>query len=89
MSNDASITDNGQVNTSHYNFTYKLTAKDIENGEIRVDPYFVASVWRFQDFTGCLFHILKTIARFGRKNQTSREISSIVKTATRLEQLTQ
>ena len=85
---DVSTTPIGGVNTAHYNFTHKLTKEELASGEIRVDPYFVASVWKFPDATGCLFHILKTIARFGKKNETSREIDSIAKTIKRLEQLT-
>ncbi len=77
----------GGVNTSHYNFTYRLTRDDIARGEIRIDPYFVSSVWKFPDVTGCLFHILKTIARFGAKNTVNREIDSIIKTAKRLDNI--
>lgn len=63
----------------HYNYTYKLTNKDISAGEIRVDAYFVAKVWKTgsKDDSGALWHCLKTIARFGDKNDVEREIKAL------------
>jgi len=73
----------------HYNFIYKLTEEDIKNKEIKIDPYFVSKEWKLgsKDETGILFHILKTIARFGLKNTIEREIDAILAQATRLKQL--
>lgn len=77
--------------TTHYDFTYKLTEKDIENGYIRVDPYWVSNQWKLgeKDPSGCAFHILKTLARlFTKKGNTKqREIESIQKTAKRMEEI--
>lgn len=63
----------------HYNYTYKLTGRDIIAGEIRVDAYFVAKVWKTgsKDDSGALWHCLKTIARFGDKNDVEREIKAL------------
>lgn len=63
----------------HYNYTYKLTDRDIIAGEIRVDAYFVAKVWKTgsKDDSGALWHCLKTIARFGDKNDVEREIKAL------------
>ena len=74
--------------TGHYdNFDYFLTQEDHDNGSVRMDPYQVADIWKFNDYdnTGCLFHILKTISRFGRKdeNTTLRELESIEATIKR------
>lgn len=84
---DASTLPTGGAVAAHYDFTHKLTKEELHSGVIRIDPYFVASIWKMPDPTGCLFHILKTIARFGKKNEPSREVDSIVKTVRRLEQL--
>lgn len=68
-----------QWTDKHYNFTYKLTQKDVEAGEIKVDPYFVGMVWKTgsRDDSGALAHCLKTIARFGDKNTVEREIKAL------------
>jgi hypothetical protein len=65
--------------SSHYDFDYVLTEKDIQAGKIRVDAYFVAKQWKTgsRDDSGALFHCLKTIARFGDKNPIEREIKAL------------
>jgi len=73
----------------HYDFVYKLTEKDIAKGEIKIDPYFVASEWKLseKDNGSCiLFHILKTLTRFGKKegNDAKREIDAIISQANNL-----
>ncbi len=74
---------------SHYDFTYELTGKDIGTDHIKVDPYFVAKQWCLggKDNTGVLFHILKTIARYGDKNSKSREIKALYLQIKRLAEL--
>jgi len=76
---------------SHYNFTYKLTQKDIEKGEIKLDPYFISQQWDLgsKDNTGILFHCLKTIARWGAKNTVEREIQAMEAQIKRLKELTE
>jgi ribosomal protein S21 len=66
--------------TGHYNFDY--------NG-LKVDPYFVSNVWKLgsKDDSGVLFHILKTIARFGEKNPIEREIKAMNASIKRLAEL--
>lgn len=63
----------------HYNMYYTLTEKDIEAGEIKVDAYWVAKQWKTgsRDDSGALWHSLKTIARFGEKNDKAREIKAL------------
>lgn len=65
--------------TDHYNLYYTLTEKDIEAGKIKVDAYWVAKQWKTgsRDDSGALWHSLKTIARFGEKNDKSREIKAL------------
>lgn len=65
---------------SHYDNYFK--------GE-RLDPYRVSDIWRLgtRDNTGVLFHILKTIARFGDKNSIEREIKSIYFSIKRLAEI--
>lgn len=80
------------VDTRHYDmFTLELTPEQIVAGNVRVDPYQVASTWKLgeKDSSGCLFHMLKTIARFGVKegNNTSREIASLEATLKRFKEL--
>lgn len=74
---------------SHYDLSYTLTQDDIDNGSIKLDPYFVANVWRTgsRDNSGVIFHILKTCARFGEKNEKAREIRAIYKSIKRLAEL--
>lgn len=64
---------------NHYNMYYTLTEKDIEAGEIKVDAYWVAKQWKTgsRDDSGALWHSLKTIARFGEKNDKAREIKAL------------
>lgn len=81
------ITNIEVLDTSHYDrFEYKLTKKDIEQGSIRIDPYFVSSVWKLgaRDKTGGLFHILKTLARTKEGNSIVRELESIKATIIRV-----
>ncbi len=71
----------------HYDFTYKLSKEEIKKGEIKLDPYKVSSVWKLgerDNNSGILFHILKTITRFGLKNDEEREIQAIIKQAENL-----
>lgn len=65
--------------TKHYDSYYHLTDKDIEDGKIKVDAYFVGKVWRTgsRDDSGALWHTLKTVARFGEKNSVEREIKAL------------
>lgn len=63
----------------HYDFSYKLTEGDIEAGEIKIDPYFVADQWKLgeKDNSGVIFHILKTCSRYKCKHDEEREIKAI------------
>lgn len=74
---------------SHYNFNYSLTQWDHDMGVIKLDPYFVAKQWDLgsKDPSGVIFHILKTCARFGEKNDKGREIKAIYKSIKRLAEL--
>ncbi|MNQ66026.1 hypothetical protein D3C85_805040 [compost metagenome] len=65
--------------TKHYDSYYHLTEKDISEGKLKVDAYFVAKQWKTgsRDDSGALFHQLKTIARFGEKNSIEREIKAL------------
>lgn len=73
----------------HYNFNYTLTEKDIEAGSIKLDPYFVAKQWKIgsKDDSGALFHVLKTVARFGDKNDVEREIKALYAQIKRLAEI--
>lgn len=73
----------------HYDNYYQLTPADIESGKIKVDAYFVSSMWKLgeKDNTGVLFHNLKTIARFGDKNDIEREIRALYNQTKRLAEL--
>lgn len=73
----------------HYNFCYTLTAEDKERGTVKVDPYFVSKQWQLgkKDDTGTIFHLLKTIARFGDKNTKEREIKALYAQVVRLAEL--
>lgn len=64
---------------NHYDLYYTLTDKDIEAGKIKVDAYWVAKQWKTgsRDDSGALWHSLKTIARFGEKNDKAREIKAL------------
>ena len=81
-----------KVDTGHYDcFNMELTEDEMESGMVRLDPYKVAMVWKLgqKDPSGCLFHMLKTMSRFGVKegNSTSRELASLTATLERLVQL--
>jgi hypothetical protein len=71
---------------AHYDADYVLTDADRERGAVKIDPYFVALQWRTgtRDPSGVLFHMLKTIARFGDKNPREREIVALYKSLMRL-----
>jgi hypothetical protein len=74
---------------SHYDFFYDLKPHEAEFLQIKTDPYFVSKQWRVgeRDPSGALFHILKTIARFGDKNPKEREIKAIYLQIKRLAEL--
>lgn len=74
---------------SHYNFEYVLKEPDREAGIIKIDPYFVAKQWDLgsKDPSGVIWHIFKTCARFGAKNDKGREINAIYKSIKRLAEL--
>lgn len=74
---------------THYNNTYTLTKEDIQRGNIKIDPYLVSMAWKLgeKDNTGVLFHNLKTIARFGGKNNIEREIVALHNQTKRLAEL--
>lgn len=73
----------------HYDFFYELSSFEAEFLQLKVDPYFIAKQWRIgeRDPSGVLFHILKTIARFGDKNPKEREIKAIYLQIKRLAEL--
>lgn len=74
-----------QWTDKHYNFNVDVSDKDT----LKVDPYFVSKTWKIgsKDESGALFHILKTISRFGSKNTREREIKAIYKQIVRLAEL--
>lgn len=78
-----------QWTDKHYDFNYTLTDKDIEAGSIKLDPYFVAKQWKTgsKDDSGALFHVLKTVARFGDKNPVEREVKALYAQVKRLAEL--
>ena len=69
----------------HYNFEYELSEEDIKKGKIKIDPYFVDKIWGIKN--GCLFHILKTLARWGNKNTIERETKASIATLFRYAEL--
>lgn len=73
----------------HYDFKYQLTKKDLENGFIKLDPYFVSKEWDIgsKDSSGALWHCFKTIARFGDKNPVEREVVAIYKQIKRMAEI--
>jgi len=75
--------------TKHYNFFYTLTEDDVEAGCLKLDPYFVSQQWKLgkKDDTGVLFHCLKTLARYGDKNDVEREIKALNAQVRRLAEL--
>jgi hypothetical protein len=74
---------------THYNFMYNLTEADKQAGTIKIDPYFVSQQWNIgsKDPSGVIWHIFKTCARFGEKNDKQREIAAIYKSIKRLAEL--
>lgn len=76
---DISVSSKDTYTTDHYNMYYTLTENDIEAGKIKVDAYWVAKQWKTgsRDDSGALWHSLKTIARFGEKNDKAREIKAL------------
>lgn len=76
---DTPIRPKDTYTTDHYNMYYTLTENDIEAGKIKVDAYWVAKQWKTgsRDDSGALWHSLKTIARFGEKNDKAREIKAL------------
>ena len=76
---DISIRPKDNYSLDHYNMYYTLTENDIEAGKIKVDAYWVAKQWKTgsRDDSGALWHSLKTIARFGEKNDKAREIKAL------------
>lgn len=64
---------------SHYDNYYELTKEDVLEGRVKLDTYLVAKVWKVgsKDDSGALWHSLKTINRFGQKNDVSREIQAL------------
>lgn len=79
VKNEGDIEVKDTYTTDHYNMYYTLTENDIEAGKIKVDAYWVAKQWRTgsRDDSGALWHSLKTIARFGEKNDKAREIKAL------------
>lgn len=82
------VKDQKRIDT-HYDFFYELTPFEAQFLQLKVDPYFVSKQWRIgeRDHSGALFHILKTIARFGDKNPKEREIKAIYLQIKRLAEL--
>ena len=66
-----------ELSTSHYD--------GLEIAGERIDPMWV--YYKFQlhklDETGALFHVLKTVLRFGKKNSIKRELQAIIASAQR------
>lgn len=75
----ADASTNQEWTDKHYDNNYTLTQKDIEHGFVKIDPYRVSKQWRLgsKDESGVLFHILKTVARFGEKNSREREVKAL------------
>lgn len=73
----------------HYDFTYQITQEDIDRGYIKLDPYFISKQWQLgsKDESGALWHIFKTIARFGVKNPIEREIKAMEASIKRMKDL--
>lgn len=71
--------DNQEWTDKHYDFWYTLTPEDIKEGKIKIDPYWVSNHWKLgeKDNSGALFHILKTLARWGYKNDVIREANAV------------
>lgn len=83
---DTQVTNEAHIWTDkHYNFIVDVSKQDT----IKIDPYFISKVWKLgsKDESGVLFHLLKTIARFGDKNPVEREIKALYKQVKRLAEL--
>lgn len=96
ITNNDKVTSQDIINVSknkftdkHYDCFYTLTEEDIKEGKIKVDAYFVADCWKIgeKDNTGCVFHILKTLQRWGVKNTIEREVSAVFSTIKRYAQI--
>jgi len=78
---------------AHYDAYYRreLTEEELTSKElcIKIDPYFVNKHWKLnaKDDTGVLFHNLKTIARWGIKNDPEREIRALYNQTKRMAEL--
>ena len=72
---------------AHYDFEYAIDDADLKRGTIKIDPYLVCEMWEInkKDPTGCLFHMLKNIARMGAKvgNTSQREVDGLYATLAR------
>jgi len=73
----------------HYNNYYQLSEKDIKEGKVKIDAYFVNKMWKLneKDDTGALFHCLKTVARFGDKNPIERDLNALDNQVKRMAEL--
>lgn len=74
----------------HYDHYYTLTPEDIATGKIKIDPYFVNTIWGINDAdkTGAAFHNLKTLSRMAKnKNSLAREWDAMIGQSTRARQL--
>lgn len=74
----------------HYDHYYTLTPEDIAAGKIKIDPYFVNTIWGINDAdkTGAAFHNLKTLSRMAKnKNSLAREWDAMIGQSTRARQL--
>jgi hypothetical protein len=78
---------------AHYDVYYRreLTEEELTSKKlcIKIDPYFVNTHWKLnsKEDTGVLFHNLKTIARWGCKNDTEREIRALYNQTKRMAEL--
>lgn len=80
---------NKEFTDKHYNCIYKLTEKNIEDGFIKLDPYFLSLQLKLgsRDESGALWHIFKTTCRFGDKNSIEREILAMDASIKRMKEL--
>jgi hypothetical protein len=78
-----------QWTAKHYDNYYHLTDKDVKEGKVKIDAYFVNKMWKLneKDDTGALFHCLKTVARFGDKNPIERELNALHNQVKRMAEL--
>ena len=63
----------------HYDSWYTLTEDDIKRGKIKIDPYFVSKCIKLgsKDESCSLWHIFKTLFRWGEKNSIKREVKAV------------